>query len=628
MLNMDNEVVALSGSEEAEFSENASKISDVSDGELDQMLNSQSKFVEMAGELPAISKTMLAPMIEPLGEPEPEIPSFATRVEFHEAPFRGSVARPTTAGLTRVESVRPEAAEPTHPEPPKPSAGLAELVEELRARLESENKRCEELESKLFSQTAQLRAVEDRAAEERAASQAESLSLRERLARMSAENSVLEEKLALREARADADRSAAQSATYAFERRISSLEEELRTRVEQIEKFREHTTAIERSAEQREASSQAEAYKQVLALESAERRLEAAAAEIAEHRRALASRTAALEEAEKEASQLKEALFRAQLQASALKRQTEDPPEARLNEADRQMLSLVKGKLASRLLESEREIHDAPPAIDINSQLKESFDQFQRRMKQNQPVPASGYGSGPNQGSTTGYNSGSNPAYSSGLNSGSTPGFNTASTPAITSGRIQNPNYGLPEVLTTSIHANAVRNQPNPAPIEPPAPPVRRGKFEIPTSEALPNKFAGHLEIDNSKLAGRSRPNRSAIRGSAAPEPIASVYEDPIEVIGSQRLPGRKAPEPPSNFKSGRQKTLHEIEVEALQSKIDAAADSKKILDAEFQRLNLSRIKSGMMLNKKREVEEEALRLGKEISTLKNQLRILKFDNY
>ena len=622
MLNMDNEVVALSGSEEAEFSENASKISDVSDGELDQMLNSQSKFVEMAGELPATSKTMLAPMIEPLGEPEPEIPSFATRVEFHEAPFRGSVARPTTAGSARVESVRPEAAEPTHPhpEPPKPSAGLAELVEELRARLESENKRCEELESRLSAQTAQLRAVEDRAAEERAASQAESLSLRERLARLSAENSVLEEKLALREARADADRSAAQSAAYAFERRISALEEELRTRVEQIEKFREHTTAIERSAEQREASSQAEAYKQVLALESAERRLEAAAAEIAEHRRALASRTAALEEAEKEASQLREALFKAQLQASALKRQSEDPPEARLNEADRQMLSLVKGKLASRLLESEREIHDAPPAVDINSQLKESFDQFQRRMRQNQPAPVSGYGSGPNPGSTAGYNSGSNPAYNS--------GFNNGSTPAIASARIQNPSYGLPEVLTTSIHATALRNQPNPAPVEPPAPPVRRGKFEIPASEALPNKFAGHLEIDNSKLAGRSRPNRSAIRGSAAPEPIASVHEDPIEAIGSQRLPGQKAPEPPSNFKSGRQKTLHEIEVEALQSKIDAAVDSKKVLDAEFQRLNLSRIKSGMMLNKKREVEEEALRLGKEISTLKNQLRILKFDSY
>ena len=107
-------------------------------------------------------------------------------------------------------------------------------------------------------------------------------------------------------------------------------------------------------------------------------------------------------------------------------------------------------------------------------------------------------------------------------------------------------------------------------------------------------------------------------------------FENPINKKRTKvdRIPKRGRPKTPTMIKTQNEKTNKEINLENLQTNIYSLQERRNEMNLEFNKLNNSKVKSGLMIRKKRELEQNLLDVNKSLAMLKNKLRIMKNDNY
>lgn len=130
-------------------------------------------------------------------------------------------------------------------------------------------------------------------------------------------------------------------------------------------------------------------------------------------------------------------------------------------------------------------------------------------------------------------------------------------------------------------------------------------------------------QIDSTKLEGKRQAYTRADRAKQRQEEEPEVPKTRVD-----RIPKKQAPDKPSLIKTEKEKTPHEIEKEHLEVEITSLQDKRREMENEFNTLNKNTVKSGMLIKRKKELESELLFVNKNLSSLKNKLRIMKHEYY
>lgn len=94
------------------------------------------------------------------------------------------------------------------------------------------------------------------------------------------------------------------------------------------------------------------------------------------------------------------------------------------------------------------------------------------------------------------------------------------------------------------------------------------------------------------------------------------------------KIPRRQPITKPTMVKTLKEKTGFEIEKEKIEAEVFDLQKKRTQMDNEFEKLNKTRIRSGALLRRKKELESDLLFINKDIAQLKNRLRILKNEYY
>ena len=142
-------------------------------------------------------------------------------------------------------------------------------------------------------------------------------------------------------------------------------------------------------------------------------------------------------------------------------------------------------------------------------------------------------------------------------------------------------------------------------------------EFEIPDN-AVPKDQVDAVPLENKRQA-YTRADRARQRKVEHQEPPKPKVD---------RIPKRQAPDKPTLVMTEKEKTPQQIEKEQLESEINTLQDQRREMENEFNKLSKTPVRSGALIKRKKELESDLLFINKNLSTLKNKLRIMKHEFY